>query len=495
MASTIFKSSFFARVLNLFSAKISYMISPSAVNATKVTGKTLQPLAYPLAAKTTHYKTALLFSSRFFYALGAIITFFVVWYFLGIGILIPEIIIGCFFLIVIADAIFLFATKKNPFAKRTMPERFSNNDWNQVQISITNQYNFPIGLEIIDELPEQFQIRKEHFRIKLNGGETKSISYKLRPVERGEYAFGNIILLVQSKLGLILKKITAAERTTVAVYPSFIQMRKYELFAHSAFNNEAGSKRMRKIGNSMEFEQIKEYVNGDDVRTINWKATARRGNLMVNHYTDEKSQTIFCIIDKGRLMKMPFEKLTLLDYAINATLVLSNVCINKQDRVGLITFSNKPGNMLAADRKAIQMENILQMLYKQQTQFLESDYEKLYMQVRSQIKQRSLLVLFTNFESVTGMRRQLPYLKKMASHHLLIVIFFENTELKELTEKPVNNLESLYTKTIAEKFGFEKKMIVKELANQGILSVLTTPQNLTINAVNKYLEVKARQII
>ncbi len=496
MDNSIFKSSFFTADFTLiFIPKFSYMISPGAAGAARATGKLLQPLAYKLSEQSTNYKTALLFSSRFFYALGGIITLFVLWYFLGIDILIPEVLIGCFFLIVLADAIFLFAAKKNPFAQRMMPERFSNNDWNPVQISITNQYRFPISLEIIDELPEQFQVRKENFFMQLLAGETKNIHYKLKPVERGEYQFGHTILLVQSKLGLIVKKVTAGEAMNVAVYPSFIQMRKYELFAHSAYNSEAGSKRMRKIGHSMEFEQIKEYVNGDDMRTINWKATARRGNLMVNHYTDEKSQQIYCVIDKGRLMKMPFEKLTLLDYAINTTLVLSNVCLNKQDRVGLITFSNKAGSILAADRKAIQMENILQMLYKQQTQFLESDYEKLYMQVRSQIKQRSLLVLFTNFESVTGMRRQLPYLKKMASHHLLMVIFFENTELKELTEKPANDLDSLYTKTIAEKFGFEKKMIVKELANNGILSVLTTPQNLTINAVNKYLEVKARQII
>jgi uncharacterized protein (DUF58 family) len=482
---------FYVDINLIFIAKFLQMISPSGVvGEGRPAVKMLD-----MAGKSQHYKTALLFSSRFFYSLGTIITLFIFWYFLGFNILIPEVLIGCFFLVVFADAIFLFAAKNNPYTQRLMPERFSNNDWNTVQISITNQYRFPIWLNIIEELPEQFQIRKDNFKLQLNGAETKSIHYKLRPVERGEYKFGHTILLITSKLGMIIKKVAAGEASTVAVYPSFIQMRKYELFAHSAYNGEAGNKRVRKIGHSMEFEQIKEYVNGDDMRTINWKATARRGNLMVNHYTDEKSQQIFCIIDKGRLMKMPFEKLTLLDYAINATLVLSNVCLNKQDRVGLITFSNKAGSILAADRKAIQMENILQMLYKQQTQFLESDYEKLYMQVRTQIKQRSLLVLFTNFESVTGMRRQLPYLKKMASHHLLMVIFFENTELKELTEKPVNDLESLYTKTIAEKFGFEKKMIVKELANHGILSVLTTPQNLTINAVNKYLEVKARQII
>ena len=380
-------------------------------------------------------------------------------------------------------------------SSRTMSDRFSNSDWNPVHITVKNNFRFPVTINVIDELPVQFQIRNQQKSIPLKGGETNAFNYKLRPVERGEYEFGNLILMVKSGLGLVVKKVTSGQEATVAVYPSYVQMRKYELFAQSAYSNEFGSKRIRKIGHSMEFEQIKEYVTGDDVRTINWKATARRGNLMVNHYTDERSQQVYCIIDKGRLMKMPFEKLTLLDYAINATLVLSNVCLHKQDKIGLITFSNKLGSLLVADKKPIQLDNILQVLYKQQTQFLESDYEKLYLQVRSQIKQRSLLVLFTNFESVSGLRRQLPYLKKISGHHLLLVVFFENTELKNLSEQPVNNIESLYTKTIAEKFGFEKKMIVKELANHGILSILTSPQQLTISAVNKYLELKARQAI
>ncbi|MES2776850.1 MAG: DUF58 domain-containing protein [Bacteroidota bacterium] len=438
--------------------------------------------------------SVLLLSSRWFFALGGLVILFIVWYFLDLPILLPEVLVGSFFIISLADILFL-SMGKSPAAVRSMTDRFSNSDWNPVHLTVTNHFRFPVTIHVIDELPVQFQVRDQQQTLRLKGGERRDICYKLKPVERGEYEFGNIILLVKSGLGLVVKKIRSGEEETVAVYPSYVQMRKYELFAQSAYSNEFGSKRIRKIGHSMEFEQIKEYVTGDDVRTINWKATARRGNMMVNHYTDERSQQVYCIIDKGRLMKMPFEKLTLLDYAINSTLVLSNVCLHKQDKIGLITFSNKLGSLLVADKKPIQLDNILQVLYKQQTQFLESDYEKLYLQVRSQVKQRSLLVLFTNFESVSGLRRQLPYLKKIAHHHLLLVVFFENTELKALSERPVNNIESLYTKTIAEKFGFEKKMIVKELANNGILSILTSPQQLTINAVNKYLELKARQAI
>jgi uncharacterized protein (DUF58 family) len=279
----------------------------------------------------------------------------------------------------------------------------------------------------------------------------------------------------------------------VSVYPSFMQLRKFQLLSQTTIQTEHGSKRMRKIGHSMEFEQIKEYVRGDDIRTINWKATARRQSMMVNNFSDEKSQQVYCIIDKGRLMKMPFGDLSLLDYAINSSLVLSNVCLQKQDRVGLITFANKMGTMLAADRKPIQKANILQLLYNEETAFLESDYEMLYLQLRSRVKQRSLLVLFTNFESMSGLKRQLPYLRSIAKHHLLLLVFFENTSLATVAAGTAATVEEVYAKTIAEKFAYEKRLIVKELLKYGILSILTAPEKLTMNAINKYLELKARQ--
>jgi uncharacterized protein (DUF58 family) len=272
-------------------------------------------------------------------------------------------------------------------------------------------------------------------------------------------------------------------------------MRKYQLMATSNRLTEAGVKKVRKLGHSMEFEQVKEYVSGDDYRTLNWKATARKGNLMVNSFTDEKSQPIYCVIDKGRVMKMPFEGMSLLDYAINASLVLSNVALLKQDKAGLVTFSEKAGAFLQANRNTTQMQLILEMLYNQKTRYLESNFEQLYLGIRRRINQRSLIVLFTNFESLTGMRRHLPYLRKIASHHLLLTVFFENTELQSAITSPTADLEDVYIKTVAEKFAYEKRLIAKELQQYGILSILTAPKDLTVNTLNKYLELKARQII
>jgi uncharacterized protein (DUF58 family) len=423
------------------------------------------------------------------------ILFFIVSFFFPSLAEIPKICFQVFLVLVVLDYFFLFFFGKKPTAKRIISERLSNGDENKIELRIKNEFSFPVIIQVIDELPEQFQVRDFKRSAFFKSKEQQKFVYTLRPVNRGEYFFGNILLFVSSLLGLLVRRITIDAEEMVPVYPSFIQLRKYDLLSGATIQTETGSKRLRKIGHSMEFEQIKEYVHGDDIRTLNWKASARKGGLMVNTYTDEKSQQVYCIIDKGRLMKMPFGGLTLLDYAINSCLVLSNVCLKKQDRVGVMTFSNKFGSVLAADRKAIQKENILQMLYNQKTTFQESDFEMLYMQIRNRIKHRSLVVLFTNFESLSGLKRQLDYLRSIASHHLLLVVFFENTELHQLTVSDAKNVEQVYVKTIAEKFAFEKRLIVKELMKHGILSILTSPQRLTINTINKYLELKARQAI
>jgi len=437
----------------------------------------------------------LFLTNRFYMVMVGCILFFIVSFFFPALGEIPKICFQAFLVLIFLDYLFLFFSGKKPSAKRIISERLSNGDENKIELRIKNEFSFPVNMQIIDELPEQFQIRDWKRKAYFKSKEQQKFVYTLRPIERGEYHFGNILLFVSSLLGLLVRRNTIDAEEMVPVYPSFIQLRKYDLLSGATIQSETGSKRLRKIGHSMEFEQIKEYVHGDDIRTLNWKASARKGGLMVNTYTDEKSQQVYCIIDKGRLMKMPFGGLTLLDYAINSCLVLSNVCLKKQDRVGVITFSNKLGSVLAADRKAIQKENILQLLYNQKTSFQESDFEMLYMQIRNRIKHRSLVVLFTNFESLSGLKRQLDYLRSIAGHHLLLVVFFENTELHQLTVSEAKDIEQVYVKTIAEKFAFEKRLIVKELMKHGILSILTSPQKLTINIINKYLELKARQAI
>jgi uncharacterized protein (DUF58 family) len=326
------------------------------------------------------------------------------------------------------------------------------------------------------------------------------ITYQLRPTKRGEYEFGALNVYAASPLRLVRRRFRFDQARVVPVYPSFLQMRQYELLAIHNRLTEVGVKRIRRVGQSAEFEQIRPYASGDDPRTINWKASARRaggGNdtLVVNHFQDERAQQVYCLIDKGRVMRMPFGGLSLLDYAINATLVMSNIALLKHDKAGLITFSNTPGATVPAERRPGHMRTILEVLYRQKTHYLETDYERLYATVRAKIKQRSLLILFTNFETLPGMQRQLPYLRALAKAHLLLVVFFENTELRTYLDAPATTTADVYHQTIAEKFQQEKRQIVLELQRYGIQALLTPPQLLTVNTINKYLEFKARGLL
>lgn len=395
----------------------------------------------------------------------------------------------------LSEIIMLYRFKQPIVAKRLTGEKLSNGDFNDITIQITNKYPFSVLIRLIDEAPIQFQLRKLSYSILMNPGETKKITYTLRPTRRGEYMFGNINVFAKTIMPLVQRKIIIPAETTLPVYPSFIQMRKYEIMAISNRLTMIGVKKMRRIGHNLEFDQIREYVIGDDYRTVNWKATARRSKLMANQYMDERAQPVYCMIDMGRVMKMPFNELTLLDYSINASLVISNVALIKHDKAGIITFSHKTDSFLQAERKASQMQKIMELLYRQKTGFLETSYELLFSTVIRRINQRSLLLLFTNFETVASMHRQLPYLRQLAKRHLLVVIFFRNTELVSFIQKPATHTEQVYLKTIAEKFDFEKRLIVKELEKHGIASILTAPENLTVNTLNKYLELKARGLI
>ena len=395
----------------------------------------------------------------------------------------------------VLDIIILFASAKGVIAHRVTPEKLSNGDDNSIVISVNNFYTFPVYTKVIDEIPFQFQIRNFEIKRKIKNNTTDDFQYYLRPVTRGEYFFGNLNVYVSSPLRLISKRYRFNKDALVPTYPSYIQLRKYDLMAFSNNLFQYGMKKIRRIGHTMEFEQIKEYVAGDDIRTLNWKATAKKNSLMVNQFQDEKSQNIYMAIDKGRTMKMPFNGMSLLDYAINATLVLSNVILKKHDKAGIFSFSKKVENRVVSEKRTSQMQLILENLYNVKTDFFESDYSRLYADIKKNINQRSLIILYTNFETLEGLNRQMPYLKGIAKSHLLVVVFFQNTELLKITHRKAQNIQQVFDKVIAEKFIFEKKLIVSELKKYGIYSVLTTPENLTLDTINKYLEIKARGIL
>lgn len=437
----------------------------------------------------------LFLTNRFFSLFGLIALLFVISY--AVPVLFPACLtFFCLALVLTGvDLLLLFQKNIQISAHRKLPKLLSLGDANRIDLVISNRSPRKLFLNMIDELPFQLQQRDFEMKVQILPGEDKVMCYEIVPDTRGMYGFGSIYLYASTSFQLLQRRIKTGEPTEAPVYPSVLQMKHYESLAFNRLNVQQGLRKIRRIGHSYEFEQIKNYVRGDDYRSVNWKATGRFNKIMVNQYEDERSQQIYCLIDKSRAMKMPFHGMSLMDYAINTTLAISNIALKKYDKAGLITFSDKIGATVKADRKANQLHKILHALYNEQERPLEANYELLYPIARKLINGRSLVFLYTNFESRYALDRVLPFLRRINRLHLLVVVFFENTEIQEYVNREVKTTAEIYTNTVARNFLFEKRAMAQHLNQHGIQTILTTPENLSLHTVSKYLELKSRGMI
>jgi len=434
-------------------------------------------------------------TNRFFWSFGGLVLLFCLSFALPFLFPVAQTLLVLGVIISLLDVSLLFNKKVSVSCQRKLPKLLSLGDANKIILQVGNPSSLAIKATIVEELPAQFQKRDFEISQNLAGGSLETIQYELTPVVRGEYEFGYTNIFLETFIGFIKRKVKGSEQTMISVYPSIIQMKEMQLKASARLSYQEGIKKVRRLGHSYEFEQIKNYVRGDDYRSINWKASSRKGALMVNQYEDERAQQVYSIIDKSRNMKMPFQGMSLMDYAVNTSLAISNIILKKHDRAGLITFSDKIGTVIKADRKPTQLNKILKALYNEKSGQLEADYELLYYVSRKLITRRSLLLLYTNFESKYSLERVLPLLRKVSKFHLLVVIIFENTEIKNFVEQKVADTEGIYYQTIARKFLNEKEQMVQILKRYGIQSILTKPEDLSVNTINKYMALKSRGLI
>ena len=431
--------------------------------------------------------------ARFFWVFSINLFLFVSAYFVPEMLVVSKVIFALLCIVATVDLYLLYGIDHKVKAERKLPFALSLGDENIIKIDFSTAHTEGYRIEMIDELPAQFQ--KRDFSFEEDITDKITYQYPLKPTERGEYSFGNVLVFLSSSIGFFARKYVLASPESIPVYPSIIAMKNYSLYSMQQASKFYGVKKMRRIGQSYEFEQIKEYILGDDLRNANWKATARTGDLKINHFQEEKSQQVYTIIDKGRTMNMPFDGMSLLDYAINAALVISNVALQKQDKAGLITFSDIIGNTLKAQNDPGHISRVLRTLYKEKERDTEANYELLYQLSNKLIHGRSLLFLFTNIESEYSLERILPILRKLNQRHILIVVFFKNSELENYGYSEAKNTEEIYLKTIAEKMSVEKEKLSLSLNMYGIQTIYTEPENLTLHTLNKYLELKSRGMI
>lgn len=406
--------------------------------------------------------------------------------------LVGQIVFFSLLILTFAEIFLLFYKQKTPIKfQRTIPLRMNLGDNEDVHLELTSNYPFPIrgvilekdGLGAVRELP---------FQIAANN--TVVISYELQPKRRGVLQFEVCYVRFGGLLGLLERNLIFKTKQVSAVYPSVRQMKSFE-FAVAHASQERGIKKIRQLGHNNEFEHIKNYTQGDELKTINWKASSRRDELMVNQYQIERSQHIYALVDKSRSMKHAFEGMQLLDYAINSTLVLGNIALQKQDKFGVFTFSNKIGSLLLADSGKAHRQGLLEMLYQQKTNFKETNFDLVYYTIRQKIKQRSMLLLFTNFDTQAALERVLPALLRINRYHLLVVVFFEQTDLQQLSIQKPSNIQDVYLSQVAQDRMLEKRVMAKKMNKLGIRTILTEPDQLSVKVINQYLEVKSKGVL
>lgn len=393
-----------------------------------------------------------------------------------------------------ADMIWLYLGADVKVRRRCEP-RFSNGEENPVRLTVVNRSAMRLGVTLIDEVPPELQQRHLEWHIRVGAHGEQTLRYRLRPTRRGEIRFGHVWAYASSVLGLAERRFRGGRPLTVKVYPSFLMLRRLDLRPVSDRLVEQGTKRIRRVGSNTEFEHIKEYVTGDDYRHINWKASARRMQPMVNVYYDERSQEVYSLVDMGRTMQVAAEGMTLLDHSINAALALSYVALNKDDQAGVATFDVHFNQLVRASRRSGQIHRIMETLYNATTAFGESDYSELCLALDRQLRRRSFVVLFTSFDALGSLYRQLPYLRQMNKRHRLLVVFYQDEEMRHFAASAPGDVEDYYQRVVAEKMMHERQLIVDVLQQQGIHSVLTSTRHLVIDVVNKYLEMKARRML
>ncbi len=410
-----------------------------------------------------------------------------------VKILLPAAIASALLLTVatLLDLAVLAAVRSFEAPQRLMPDRLSLGDEQSVKIRFYSPYRSDLAYRIIDELPAPLRTRDMVLRGMAKATEANMAEYRIRPLTRGVYAFGDLHLFFRGRLGLLERRFSASLAEDLAVYPSFLQLRKAQLRASATRDLPAGGRLLRQRGISTEFDHVRDYSRGDDVRTLNWTASARAQRLMVNAFMDEKAQQVFAIIDKGRLMKGQFNGLSLLDHAINATLMLAWVALRRGDRFGLLTYAERLGDVLPPVRGHVQFRQVMELLYRQETGFPDSSAEVPAIRIRKGIGPRSLLVHFTHFETYNAYRRQAPWLYAMGRKHLLLVVFFENPALQALHHQAPANAEEIAVRAVADQFAFERDRIVEDLRQHGILALKSLPGELSVDVMNRYLALKA----
>lgn len=400
-------------------------------------------------------------------------------------------------LVIAAAADYLLAEKASAFrVERDMEARFAMGAENEVTVRLVNRARRRVTFIAKDEYPPQMElITPREVQLTIPAGRSRTWGYSLLPTARGRYDFGNTIVRFRAPFGLVWRQLVFQTSTDVKVYPDLREAKKHEIFAHRNRRPEPGLRRMRVRGQGREFESLREFVVGDEIRHVSWAATARRGKVITRQYTVERSQNIVVLLDTGRLMTARIGKLTKLDHAVNATLSIGYVAAAGGDNIGLVAFARKVVSYLPPRRGRDQINRLMESLYSLEPQMIEPSYKRAFSFFSANCHRRSLVVILTDLVDRDASAELLAHTSQLIPRHLPLIITIGDTDLRELVRAVPVSSADVYRQAVAEEMLRQREEALMRIRHAGGLALDVPAGRLSLELVNKYLEVKERGLL
>jgi uncharacterized protein (DUF58 family) len=401
------------------------------------------------------------------------------------------------FLVALAALDYFISEKAAGFRiTRDMEDRFAMGADNEVTVKVANQSRRKVTFIIKDEYPPQMELlAPREAQLTVPASRSRTWSYSLLPTARGNYEFGKTSVRFRSRLGLLWKQVSYPTTRNVKVYPDIREAKKNELYAHRNRRPEPGLRRLRLKGHGREFESLRDFVIGDEIRHISWAATARRGKLITRQYTIERSQNIVVLLDTGRLMTARIGRLSKLDHAINAALSIAYVAASGGDNVGLLAFSRKVISYLPPRRGHDQVNQVMEALYNIEPQLIEPSYKRAFNFFDANCHRRSLVVILTDLVDRDASAELLAHTSKLIPRHLPLIVTIGDTDLRELIRAHPSTAADVYRQSVAEGMLRQREEALSRIRHAGGLALDVPAGRLSIELVNKYLDVKERGLL
>ena len=374
--------------------------------------------------------------------------------------------------------------------------RFAVGAETEVRIEIANYTPRDISLIIKDEYPPQLKLSGvREARIDVDAQTSASLAYNLTPPKRGQFSFGEIAVRYLSRWRLVWRQSRAGQPITVKVYPNMRRAREAELRALGARSFVAARRKSQWRGEGRDFESMRDYVRGDEMRHISWTATARRGKLVTRQYQMERDQTILIALDAGRLMTARIENETKLDSAVHAALALMSAAARAGDNAGLLVFGRRIKAFLPPKRGAEHLDAALEALHAIEPEMIEPSYSRAFEFVSANSHRRSLVVVLTDLVDEEGSSELLSSLKILRPRHLPLVVTIADRDLKAVVREPPANDTELFTQSVAEEIMHQRETALRLVESQGGLALDVTAAVLAPKLLETYLRIKERGLL